>query len=153
MKAYENELIRLLFDAVMDTYDEVRETATVLLAAISSETLAVSLEEAFSAPSTRLAILASSGETVPDVLTVVERGVVMMRRTGRADHADGAGRICGLLFECSSRTVGQDSLRDRKEKKFRRLISTLENDITMALSDLPTAVLVAPLHGSLISLR
>ena len=137
----------------MDTYDDVREMAAVLLAAISSETLAGSLEEAFFAPHTRLAIHASSGETVPDVPTVMERAVVMMCRTGRADHADGVGRIYGLFLECSFGTVGQDSPGNRKEKIFQRLISTLENDIKVALSDLPTAVLVAPLHGSLISLR
>ena len=137
----------------MDTYDDVRELAAVLLAKFSSATLAVFLEEESSALYTRLAILVPSDEPVPDVPTVMEGAVAMMRRTGRADHADGVGRICGLFFECSSRTIGQGSLGDRKEQKFKRLISTLENDIKVALSDLPKAVLVAPLHGSLISLR
>ena len=135
-------MLRLLVLFVMYSYDDVREMAAVLLSAISSEKL-VSLEEAF----------ALSGEAGPDVPTVMERAIVMMGRTGRADHADGVGRICGLLFERSSGTVALGSPGDRKEKELKHLISTFENDIKVALSDLPKAVLVAPLHGSLISLR
>lgn len=73
--------------------------------------------------------------------------------TGRADHADGLGRLNNLLYT----TFGALAKPTRWHRNcyliVHHVISTLEKDIDIAKDDLLFAVSSRPLHGHLIALR
>ncbi len=73
--------------------------------------------------------------------------------TGRADHADGLGRLYNLLFTTSSTLAGSDRWHQSRCLLVDHVISTLEKEVNVARDDLLFAVSNVPLHGHLIALR
>lgn len=75
------------------------------------------------------------------------------RTTGRADHADGFGRLYGLLFTYSGALAKQASWECSRYSFVKRIISVLEEEVNIAKDDLLFAVSSRPLHGHLIALK
>lgn len=73
--------------------------------------------------------------------------------TGRADHADGFGRLNSLLFTTSGTIAKPTSWHQSRYLIMDRVISTLEKEVAIANDDLLLAVSSRPLHGHLIALR
>ena len=73
--------------------------------------------------------------------------------TGRADHADGFGRLNSLLFTTSGAVAKPASWHESRYLIVERVISTLEKEVAIAKDDLLFAVSSRPLHGHLIALR
>ena len=77
----------------------------------------------------------------------------MMYLTGRADHADGVGRLYSLLHDACKNLGTPVTWSDSGWSIMDHILSALENDIEIARQDIRLAVKTAPLHGKLISLR
>ena len=73
--------------------------------------------------------------------------------TGRADHADGFGRLYNLLFRTSGAVAKPAEWHESSYLILDHLISMLEKEINTARNDLLFAVSNMPLHGHLIALR
>ncbi len=124
-------LIRLLIDLTMNSFDDVRSLAASLLKCV---------------------------ELRPNLLLrTIDRGEKVMCRTGRADHADGYGRLMDVALSTCPKDSCQAPFSSpvliRSQVSVGSLLSTLEADITTATIDLRCAVASAPIHGRLIALR
>lgn len=75
------------------------------------------------------------------------------RTTGRADHADGFGRLNNLLFTYNGAPAKPASSDHSRYSFVERIISTLEEEVDTAKDDILFAVSSRPLHGHLIALR
>lgn len=73
--------------------------------------------------------------------------------TGRADHADGFGRLIHLLYTTSGTLVKPAGWHQSHYLIVDHVISTLEEEVDIAKGDLLFAVSSRPLHGHLIALR
>lgn len=73
--------------------------------------------------------------------------------TGRADHADGLGRLYNLLFTTSGALAKPAGWHQSHFLILDYVISTLEKELDVARNDLLFAVSNMPLHGHLIALR
>ena len=155
------QLIRLLLDLIMDPFDDVRSAAASLLRNLLSNVdstnsdfnLNISLQAKNNEDET--AINASSPIRLNDektFISTVDRAKNMMSRTGRADHADGFGRLCCLKFDfynVINTSVGTDD----RISVLNSLLSSLSEDITKLQNNFNLAIGSSPLHGNLIALR
>ena len=150
---FNNHLVRLLLDLMMDPFDDVRSTAAVILKLTPQELLRSSAEPRQSQPQN------DEDEIVEKYLALayplemphpLHRAETLMYRTGRADHADGVGRLYGLLYESSNRL---DNWRGGRKSILEHILFALGQDIENALVDLRLAVKTTPLHGRLMALR
>lgn len=73
--------------------------------------------------------------------------------TGRADHADGLGRLYNLLFTTTVTLAKPAEWHQSLCLILDHVILTLEKEVDVARIDLPFAVSNMPLHGHLIALR
>ena len=73
--------------------------------------------------------------------------------TGRADHADGLGRMYNLLFTTSGALVKPAGWHQSRFSILDHVISLLEEEVDIASKDLLFAVSHMSLHGHLIALR
>ncbi|KAF2101025.1 hypothetical protein NA57DRAFT_74618 [Rhizodiscina lignyota] len=131
--------LRSLQDLLMDPFDDVRQTAAVVLHMWPAESAST---QALVNPMTR---------------AYLSRAERLMLRTGRADQADGVARAYSVSFAAacaggnlvtdSENTLGTDIT------IFTQLLDQLERGIAAATTGLPEAVRSYPLHGTLISLR
>jgi hypothetical protein len=121
-------LRRSLLDLLMNSFEEVRQTAASILELCASSDLA-------------------SAEFERKSLEVAKvRAVEMMLSSGRADHADGVAYMYGLSY------VSAETSEDR-QKVLTALLEKTEEMLNVANGDLAIAVEKFPLHGLLTSLR
>ena len=73
--------------------------------------------------------------------------------TGRADHADGLGRLYNLVFRTSGASAKQSGWHQSPYSILDHVISKLETEVDIAQKDLLFAVSHLSLHGHLIALR
>lgn len=153
--------IRLLFDLIMDPFDDVRSAAASLLRDLLSN---VDSKNIFLHPNISIKLQNNKDRSHIDnsspvrhdfkniFVSTLNRAENMMSCTGRADHADGFGRFCHLKFDfyhvinTSVGTQGRISVLDD-------LLSYLSENITNLRNDFSFAVGSSPLHGNLIALR
>lgn len=121
-------LRRLLLDLLMNSFEEVRQTAASILELCTSKTLG------------------TSGDIRDTLETAKERAITMMLASGRADHADGVAYMYGLSY------VLADTSNDRRVV-LTDLLDKTEEMLDVADADLARAVDRFPLHGLLTSLR
>ena len=138
----EERLRRLLLDLAIDPFEDVRQTTVSILAGFSRlcQLPVTGLGDTKTA-------LVSNGNL--DKTSAARKAELWMRRTGRADHADGAGLLYSHLYDSLS-GYGRDETRNEVVE---RLLGRLELDVKTAEDSLRLAVLTAPLHGWLIALR
>lgn len=129
---------RLLFDRLMDPFDDVRDTATTILKLLPAE----KLEEC---------LLASNGEATHKTLKRITKSFTikansLASQTGRADHADGVARVTEL--SC----VWSENLNDRFDL-IEGLLGYLNSRLDIAALDIGVAIMEAPVHGLFSSIK
>ena len=130
--------MRLLFDLIIDAYDDIRAEAAYLLCHLPHSALEAALTK----------------QTTVDgkVSSLIARAHSFMIRSGRADHADGNGRLVGLRIESQPQEApfsNDQSLYPLVES----LVRALEDDVQAGVDNLVTAVSSAPVHARFVELR
>jgi hypothetical protein len=121
-------LRRSLFDLLMNSFEEVRQTAASILELCTSKRL-------------------SSADDARTSLEVAkDRAIAMMLSSGRADHADGVAYMYGLSYVLAETS-------DDRHSVLIALLEETEEMLIVADVDLARAVDKFPLHGLLTSLR
>ncbi|KAK3322123.1 putative death-receptor fusion protein-domain-containing protein [Apodospora peruviana] len=128
MISSDSSWIRLLLDLLMDPFEDVRESASLLLAQFTQEIV--------NAPIKSSHYSATLLEILQDFCS---RAQALADRTGRADHGDGAARSQGLLCEWLHEQESQIGL-------VSNIISALEGKILKAENDLGHAAIENPVH-------
>jgi len=138
-------LLRPLLDLLLDPFDDVRQVANMII----KSQLSLRQIPPLPKPNGEARVEAQSFAKDGDVYNfrgvlqgALKRAESKAAETGRADHADGVGRIDDLLY-------GSDNAISILD----RLLYQLEEEIKVARNDLLLAVSSAPLHGHLIALR
>jgi hypothetical protein len=151
-------LIRLLLDLIVDPFDDVRSTAASVLQCTLSN-----LQSANNLLGEDIVVKFRGHGTLDFYMPVrqtfqrkftcaIDRAKTMMSFTGRADYAEGFGRLCQLNFDFYRITNDITSTSDRFSF-LDSLLSSLTETIRRAREDLSSAVGFSPLHGILIALR
>ena len=128
----------------MDPFDDVRHMAATILKILPPQQHSIHMTNGTSQKSETFHI---------DLSDILSRAETMMQHTGRADYADGVGRLYDLLFGRCSINIAATTWLEGRHAILEHLLSNLEHDIRVARDSLRLAVSAAPLHGRLISLR
>lgn len=142
--------LRLLSDLLLDPFDDVRQTAADILE------IDLGLNPTPSFPISRddVESIAQSGRDANSTIhSTLSKAESQAARTGRADHADGVGRLYNLLYSSSLVLNKMTAWYDCNYLIVERLLSALENGVLVAQDHLPSAVGSASTHGHLIALR
>lgn len=150
--------IRLLQDLIMDPFDDVRLAVSSILRNILWNIPPWNLDYTASAnPNTQPII--SHLNVLPHrnchtyILYVLRQAEATLSLTGRADHADGVGRLYSLLHDSCRNPKESAAWSENSWSILEHILLELEKDLEIARSDLRLAVKVAPLHGKLVALR
>ena len=90
-------------------------------------------------------------ELVHQIESALPQAVEKVRKSGRADHADGLGRLYKFYFGLKRIDSCATIIKDRTP--FNNLLCALEQSLQVKGQDAPSSLLSFPLHGYLISLR
>ncbi|KAL6716949.1 hypothetical protein ACLMJK_004862 [Lecanora helva] len=139
--------LRALLDLVVDPFDDVREAAGVLLdKQIHNVDMAsfpyLDRDESFGAYHYR-----------NEILTTLQMAETRAADTGRADHADGVGRLYNILYGASRYEDLDAGWHGKARTILEHIVSRLEEEVSEARKDLLSAVNIASLHSHLIALR
>ncbi|KAK7951761.1 uncharacterized protein PG986_007489 [Apiospora aurea] len=129
--------LRAVLDLIMDPFDDVRETASSLVATLS-------LISKDSSAGTSIRGLPWS--FVSELDEFCRRANALASRTSRADHSDGVARLYKL--SCQWATTVEDKLLIPA-----KVVDDLETRLSSAEKDLAAAVLQTPVHGGFAALR
>lgn len=155
------QLIRLLLDLIMDPFDDVRSAAASLLRNLLSNVnstnsffnLNISVQAKENKDENAFSASSPISHNIGDIfVSTVDRAKNLMSRTGRADHADGFGRLCCLNFEFYDIINTSVDIDDRISV-MKNLWSSISEDIQNLQNNFSFAVGNSPLHGNLIALR
>ncbi|KAF1847315.1 HEAT repeat protein-like protein [Cucurbitaria berberidis CBS 394.84] len=126
------KLIRVLFDLILDPFDDIRDSAISVL-----QLCLIALPQA-----QKDAVLA----TIPRFMS---RAETAMLRTGRADQADGVARAYGLIFSLAGegRMDLHGTQLSSKLAVFEHLKRQLDSTLDIAHNNLSEAVNGRPVHG------
>jgi len=127
---YTHALVRPLFDLIMDAFDDVR--------ALAGSCLFFILESWSRAWTLKI--------DIPQKINIAEQ---LMRATGRADHADGFARMFRLHCQIGPQCLWPEG----NEDALLHALASLQADVTIARSQMRSAVENSPLHGHIIALR
>lgn len=156
---YGSQLLRLLLDLLMDSFDDVRLIASSVLVAVLCRmhpwnTKFIPHQTAPFMDTNSIALRKMSLETYNNFISdALRRAQGIMYLTGRADHADGVGRLYCMLHHSSKNIIEASEWSQNGWSIIEHLLSGLENDVSIAKSDIRLAVKTAPLHGKLLALR
>jgi len=169
--------LRQLFDLSMDSFDDVREAAVLVIKMCRPVGLGdrqywprsrpFPESKELSATDCSRGGQAAEGsykgpqDGLSDLMIVLARAQKTLHGTGRADHADGVARLYEILnAACSGRTSKPPSEahsgNDWWPSTFGiidRILTALEDGLLLAKSNLRLAVASAPIHGYLAALR
>ena len=141
-------LERLLLDLVTDAFDDVRAMSTQLLRSGYS-TGVFKLDALIKAKSIAVS------DNIPGVsklLKTLAKAEARMQSTGRADHADGVGRLYTLIFDITGSSTGCE-WHNTQIGIVSHLFIKIRADIATGSADLRRAMVPAPFHGHVIALR
>ena len=147
---------RPLYDLLLDPFDDVRQWAALVfelciqrdfaaLVPSPDETMEEKVHEV-----DRNGKVTANGSVIDAVLDMAEKKA---KQTGRADHADGVGRLYELLYLSNGMIVEPTQRHNSSFSIVDRLISTMEKEVSITTDDLLQAIGNASLHGHLIALR
>ena len=128
--------LRSVLDLILDPFDDVREAAASLIMLLAKD----------HCTSTANPIQGLQRPVVEELRDFCRRAEELARKTARADHSDGVARSYEILWRWTAE--GKDQLRIVET-----IISDLEQKLVAAESDLASAVLQAPVHGSFAAIR
>ena len=153
VELYKSPFIYLLLELVMNPFDDVRTMAASLL----HEHYATVMEKQTTSDIAELSVCSrgysGSSWDYSALELMLQRSEALSRRTGRADYADGVGRLYHLRYLFCDKNEKLDDEPCERHLLLEGLISGLEMDIQVAHDNLQTAIASAPLHGHLIALR
>ena len=147
---------RPLYDLLLDPFDDVRQWAAMVLKLCIQRDSAplvpspVGILEERSHEADRNGKVTAGGFVIDTVLHMAEQKAV---QTGRADHADGVGRLYELLYISNRVSVEPTKRYNSSFTIADRLISNMEREVKIATDHLLQAIGNASLHGHLIALR
>ena len=118
-------LLRMVLDLAVNPFDDIRQLAASIL-----ELYLCRVEQDLSEPT-------------------ISRATTLMRKTGRADHADGFGQLCDI----SELAVVRRADYFPRVNTVKQMVSELERGSRLAIANLPQAIESFPIHGYLIGLR
>lgn len=153
--------IRLFLDLTMDPFDDVRSAAALLLRNLLSnvdfanrffgDNISMNLKDHEDKISIKIALpILHDFKNI--FISTIDRAKTMMSCTGRADHADGFGRLYHLNYDLCN-VINTSVRTDDRISILDNLMSSLSEDITNLQSNFSLAVVSSPLHGNLIALR
>lgn len=150
---YSIPAMQVLLDLCMDAFDDVRSAAVTLLSVFPYPMLV-----AFTgSESATEYIKASTKGTQPGsrlmLSSILRRAESLMRRTGRADYADGVGRLYDLTYLWCGELERNQRCDTPTLDILENLLTGLEDDVRTAQNDLQAATSSAPVHGRFIALR
>jgi hypothetical protein len=148
----DRSLLRLLLDLTVDPFDDVRGVAAKLLESYSSLVLMQSVTNC----SNSTDIIDTAQERFSNescVVKALHKAEVLMQQTGRADYADGVGRLYNLLYSSLLTSTKSQDLSNGRCGLLNIVLEKLENDVQIAQNSLQLAITSAPLHGHLTILR
>ena len=145
-----------IFDLLLDPFDDVRHWAALVyevhfqlnLVQPFASTMEEVEDEAHKARQDQQRYTAKGM-----IHTALLRAESKAEITGRADHADGVGRLYNLLYGFSRVLENPILWHHSNVLIVDRLISKLEEEVKIAKDDLLQAISNASLHGHLIALR
>ena len=150
--------LRSLTELLSDPFDDVRQSAKRVFDLHLSMNSIPRIIEEMADPNDQEA--KHSTDTQDDyreadhsILSDLRKAETRAGITGRADDADGLGRLYNLLFTTSGSLIKQDMWHQSRYKIVDYIISTLERGVNVAKMDLLFAVSDIPLHGHMIALR
>ncbi|KAH8890911.1 hypothetical protein GQ53DRAFT_841869 [Thozetella sp. PMI_491] len=126
--------IRLLFDLILDPFDDVRENATQVLAFFPDEVVRVGRP-----------LESRSGSLYEQLEVFSRRAHDLSTKTGRADHGDGVARSQGLLSRWANGPEAKLAI-------LSACLDRLEDKLTLAELDLGHAAIENPVHGDFASI-
>ena len=140
-------LIRLLFDLLLDPYDDVRQSAIELFVLTSKpELVAMDVSHGYVSTSS--------------IQNAMKRAQTTMLHSGRVDHADGVARLHDLEFCITMDTyhnsnAGPTPVNTQSSDWIivQRIIGQLEDSLMTAETDLHAAVARYPVHGHFTAIR
>lgn len=158
------ELLISLFDLVTNPFDDVRELASSILAyfpKVMGSWLRFGLSDQTAEAQTSVSSTGEQKDETKSLLSCYDsintkalcRAKSNMRSTGRADHADGFGRLYGLRHGPQYISEEGNAWGKSLETVFDDSMSELNNCVAIAEDDLSLAVQAASLHGHLIATR
>ena len=132
------KLLRVLFDQILDPFDDIRDTAVSVLHLCLGSLQQAQQDAMFS--------------TIPRFVARAEK---TMLETGRADQADGVARAYGLIFSLAkeSRASLQNTPFASKLVLFKHLAQQLNDTLKIAQNDLIKAINERPIHGIYAAIR
>lgn len=154
-----SHFLRLLLDLVMDSFDDVRLIASSVLGAVLCRMHPWNMEfiphqTAPFVDTNSYALRTIPLETYNNFISdALRRAQGIMCLTGRADHADGVGKLYYMLHHSSKNLIKASEWSQNGWSIVEHLLSGLEVDINIAKGDIRLAVKTAPLHGKLLALR
>ncbi|KAL8938211.1 MAG: hypothetical protein Q9216_004013 [Gyalolechia sp. 2 TL-2023] len=161
---FNDELLISLLDLAMDPFDDVRDIATLILRKYTRIILSGAVSD-LRGQSIKAETLHSLAQGRKDrtiipvwlprtiVTKAFDRSKSNMQITGRADHADGFGRLYNLVHGPDYMSDPGGAWDKGPQLMLEDLMSELEQCVAAAQDDLLLAVQTASLHGYLIATR
>ncbi len=149
-------LLRPLLDILLDPFDDVRHAAGSLLQLLVASRKPLISANGHHRIKSETEIYEKDAvvhNAHVEVLEALENAESKAAKTGRADHADGVGRLYHILYGSSKSPDTSHVWYDNASLILDCLVSKVEREVEIASRDLPMAVSVAALHGHLIALR
>ncbi|KAL8899451.1 MAG: hypothetical protein Q9207_006199 [Kuettlingeria erythrocarpa] len=157
------ELVTSLLDLIIDPFDDVRELAATILSNIL-QTTSIKQELPVHTHMSNGHPLFLAGPWMkkmtvrfctanPMWTDALYRIKAKMQSTGRADHADGFGRLYDLFHGPNVNFNERSMYESKPEATIAEILSDLEHAISLAGTDIHLAVRHATLHGYLITMR
>ena len=150
-------LAQLLTDLVINPFDDVRNISSAILKDMVVS-FSSNVRDSIAVGDNRASLDHGQCDTLranewPPFSLALSRAENMMYQSGRADYADGVGRLYDMIYGCHIEHNWFDSGVYSGFKLLESLLLALENDIRISKENLRLAVSTAPLHGHLIALR
>lgn len=147
---HDSSLFRLLLDLIVDPFDDIRSAAAALVQAFPKR-----MRSDLGSANSGMLSEAHGGhrQERSTISQTLQRAEALMRRTCRADCADGVGRLYDVLYGFQNLAMAPAECHRERGDILKILIANLESDVKVAQSDLQQAIISAPLHGHLIALR
>ncbi len=150
------QLLRCALDLMLDPFDDVRNGAAAILELVPPPILldpARNTGGSVVATEARVVGEKPLGSDSRGLVNTLFRAEAIMRYTGRADHADGVGRLYNLLYGGCRSIAKPDNSYESQPLILTHIMERLEHVIRVAHDNMRTAVGKYPLHGYLIALR
>ena len=156
--------LRPLTELLLDPFDDVRQFADTALSIYLTTSSRPRISQSTGGVETKVGLVDQEAKNQADnevddlsvnqsILSALNKAETIAGLTGRADHADGFGRLINVLYETAGTLAKPARWQQSCYSIVDHLLSTIEKEVDLAKEDLLIAVSSKPLHGRLIALR